>query len=115
MGCIGGRFEVYKGSSSDNCTCKFQIIKILPNERVDAQWIIAKKDWEEEEKRQKNMTPAQKARQDVEDAQYHSGSDDDMRCILYIHGGRFLCERVAVDRLNCPQGGYYFGSVDQER
>ncbi|KIK71239.1 hypothetical protein GYMLUDRAFT_235590 [Collybiopsis luxurians FD-317 M1] len=70
---------------------------------VDAQWITAKKDWQEAKRRYKER---EKTRRDAKDeptsdrsenTAYHEDMDA-MRCILYAHGG-----------------GYYFGSVDQER
>ncbi|KXN87458.1 AB hydrolase superfamily protein C4A8.06c [Leucoagaricus sp. SymC.cos] len=78
-------------------------------EGVDAQWITAKKDWREAKRRRK-MCEAQSshnatASPGLEPQSEPSNDDgtyekhmDEMRCILYLHGG-----------------GYYFGSVDQER
>ncbi|KAG6813290.1 hypothetical protein H0H92_012445 [Tricholoma furcatifolium] len=76
---------------------------------VDAQWITAKKDWESAKRRQKMNEKAKETEQpdkDPEELQGEKSADngcyekhmDEMRCILYCHGG-----------------GYYFGSVDQER
>ncbi|KAH7909353.1 hypothetical protein BJ138DRAFT_1010974 [Hygrophoropsis aurantiaca] len=81
---------------------------------IDAEWITAKKDWREAKKRwkaqeqQKNMPSmnfSSAIPQESEDRPSSSGSTgvyneemDEMRCILYAHGG-----------------GYYFGSLDQER
>ncbi|KAG5339479.1 hypothetical protein C0989_004066 [Termitomyces sp. Mn162] len=75
---------------------------------VDAQWITAKKDWENAQRRTKMQ---KKAKEDssgslpstdlptgVADSEIYEKHMDEMRCILYSHGG-----------------GYYFGSVDQER
>ncbi|CAL1711368.1 unnamed protein product [Somion occarium] len=77
---------------------------------VDAEWIAAKKDWDMAEKRFKAH---EKERSGTSDAHRSEGPEegvhsdasghyqpemDEMRCILYAHGG-----------------GYYFGSVDQER
>ncbi|EIN06782.1 alpha/beta-hydrolase [Punctularia strigosozonata HHB-11173 SS5] len=86
---------------------------------VDAEWITAKKDYEHHKKRSKaherhqGSSPADEPtspktpktpkgftptpENDEEPAQYEPEMDD-MRCILFAHGG-----------------GYYFGSVDQER
>ncbi|KJA28859.1 hypothetical protein HYPSUDRAFT_33255 [Hypholoma sublateritium FD-334 SS-4] len=75
---------------------------------VDGQWITAKKDYQEAKKRYKEQTKAGPAdgsgplptKEDVKnstDGTYNEDMDA-MRCILYLHGG-----------------GYYFGSVDQER
>ncbi|KZT21084.1 alpha/beta-hydrolase [Neolentinus lepideus HHB14362 ss-1] len=82
---------------------------------VNCEWIVAKKDWEEAKKRYKTYekTHQEKAngtpKEFGTDAPMNgaaSGDGDDvydpemdaMRCILWFHGG-----------------GYYFGSVDQER
>ncbi|KAF9529730.1 hypothetical protein CPB83DRAFT_811822 [Crepidotus variabilis] len=73
---------------------------------IDAQWITAKKDWEEAERKRKqehkqklkdglaSPPPTENHRPDG----VYEKDMDAMRCILYLHGG-----------------GYYFGSVDQER
>lgn len=81
--------------------------------RVDGQWITAKKDYQEAKKRYKQQTETRSTESppppmaDVEgvpntNSNPNSGvydkDMDAMRCILYLHGG-----------------GYYFGSVDQER
>ncbi|EAU91257.2 lipase/esterase [Coprinopsis cinerea okayama7 len=62
---------------------------------VDAQWIAAKKDWREAKRRFKQR--GEKYSTANEEGTYAKDMDA-MRCILYLHGG-----------------GYYFGSVDQER
>ncbi|KAL5532041.1 hypothetical protein ACEPAF_5605 [Sanghuangporus sanghuang] len=67
---------------------------------VDAQWIVARKDHQRVRKQQKqHQQQAEQLKQDhhEEDAVYDPEMDE-LRCILYFHGG-----------------GYYFGSVDQER
>ncbi|KAJ4483550.1 hypothetical protein J3R30DRAFT_3285414 [Lentinula aciculospora] len=70
---------------------------------VDAQWITAKKDWQEAKRRHKDKEKTQRDEKhepiidQSENATYNQDMDT-MRCILYAHGG-----------------GYYFGSVDQER
>ncbi|KAJ7772099.1 hypothetical protein DFH07DRAFT_803704 [Mycena maculata] len=63
---------------------------------VDAQWVTAKKDWQEAKRRYKK-TKATSEEPAADSAPYEEHMDE-MRCILYSHGG-----------------GYYFGSVDQER
>lgn len=90
---------------------------------VDAEWIAAKKDWKEAKRRYKMAqekdrqpsdehsrmptTASEPSSQSSSSQQNGVPSDsapdyhpdmDEMRCILYTHGG-----------------GYYFGSVDQER
>lgn len=71
---------------------------------VDGQWIVAKKDWREAKQRDKQRAelhippskPSTTSSTD-EDSTYNKEMDA-MRCILFLHGG-----------------GFYFGSVDQER
>ncbi|KAJ6593444.1 hypothetical protein B0H19DRAFT_1090334 [Mycena capillaripes] len=69
---------------------------------VDAQWITAKKDWQEAKRRykmqNKSQTVAEAPVDPAADSAPYEEHMDEMRCILYAHGG-----------------GYYFGSVDQER
>ncbi|KAF8911524.1 hypothetical protein CPB84DRAFT_926690 [Gymnopilus junonius] len=73
---------------------------------VDAQWIAARKDWQEAKRRhkkqqeQKNINSKDTSAEDLQDKAecVYEKNMDAMRCILYLHGG-----------------GYYFGSVDQER
>ncbi|KAF4563200.1 hypothetical protein EYR40_007091 [Pleurotus pulmonarius] len=72
---------------------------------VDGQWIAAKKDWREAKRKYKMQEAMAKgsagtpeASPNVQDQGLYEEEMDEMRCILYLHGG-----------------GYYFGSVDQER
>ncbi|KAF8629564.1 hypothetical protein AX15_003377 [Amanita polypyramis BW_CC] len=72
---------------------------------IEAQWITAKKDWREAKKRCELQRKAEADGIEVsnnggsaEDSLKYEEAMDDMRCILYLHGG-----------------GYFFGSVDQER
>ncbi|KAG6815607.1 hypothetical protein H0H87_012987 [Tephrocybe sp. NHM501043] len=72
---------------------------------VDAQWITAKKDWENAKRRMKMQEkakgleiPPTGSDEKAGDSDIYEKHMDAMRCILYSHGG-----------------GYYFGSVDQER
>ncbi|KAK0462404.1 Alpha/Beta hydrolase protein [Desarmillaria tabescens] len=75
---------------------------------VEAEWITAKKDLREAKKRDKaKPTPtATPATVPMEELKTHPGAPnidhsseaDEMRCFLYLHGG-----------------GYYVGSLDQER
>jgi len=84
---------------------------IYPCRRVDSQWIVAKKDWREAKKRYKEQerrksgrtsndqnnpgTPddsegAEPETEDHESNNYHQDMDE-MRCILYLHGGGPFC------------------------
>lgn len=83
---------------------KWWQVRGLPG--VDGQWIVAKRDWREAKKRDKmhrQGQPASKQSQSTtesteeEEGTYNKDMDE-MRCILFLHGG-----------------GFYFGSVDQER
>ncbi|KAI8973983.1 Alpha/Beta hydrolase protein [Trametes punicea] len=74
---------------------------------VDAEWIVAKKDWQEAKKRQKareasspdpGAASPEADNPNQEMPATYQPEMDQMRCILYAHGG-----------------GYYFGSIDQER
>ncbi|KAG7091172.1 hypothetical protein E1B28_010224 [Marasmius oreades] len=67
---------------------------------VDAQWITAKKDWQEHKRRYKMQDRAARENEaySAVDSGTYEKDMDEMRCILYSHGG-----------------GYYFGSVDQGR
>ncbi|TDL16124.1 alpha/beta-hydrolase [Rickenella mellea] len=82
---------------------------------VDAQWMAVRKDYEKakkrykEQQRQKELngqregTPTDNGSEEADPDQLdpdpcYNAEMDEMRCILYAHGG-----------------GYYFGSVDQER
>ncbi|KAI0629024.1 alpha/beta-hydrolase [Trametes polyzona] len=72
---------------------------------VDAEWIVAKKDWQEAKRKQKareasvDGPPSMDAGNPSQDAPAtYQPEMDEMRCVLYAHGG-----------------GYYFGSFDQER
>ena len=73
--------------------------KLLLNfcDRVDAQWITARKDWQDAKKRHKKQQEQKQngvKHASVDDA--HDGAEsvyeknmDAMRCILYLHGGVF--------------------------
>jgi hypothetical protein len=60
-------------------------------------------------------TPSQNSETSRDSAAYQSEMDE-MRCILYSHGGMNPPIQILLFGLtsNVP-GGYYFGSVDQER
>jgi hypothetical protein len=67
---------------------------------IDAQWIVAKKDWREAKKRYKeqegksylnttgNGISVDNLNVSEEPGEYQKDMDD-MRCILYAHGGLF--------------------------
>ncbi|KAJ7125142.1 Alpha/Beta hydrolase protein [Mycena epipterygia] len=82
---------------------------------VDAQWVTARKDWREAKRRykmyQKSKTGASEVPVDpAADSAPYEEHMDEMRCILYSHGGAYdLPPPISIF------GGYYFGSVDQER
>ncbi|KAG8804168.1 hypothetical protein FRC16_000108 [Serendipita sp. 398] len=78
---------------------------------IDCQWIALKRDWQEAKRRRKEQESVQRfnttplkgkapnmATDQNEADQEYSADMDEMRCMLYFHGG-----------------GYYFGSIDQER
>ncbi|KAG1746357.1 hypothetical protein EDB19DRAFT_1631628 [Suillus lakei] len=82
---------------------------------IDAEWITARKDYQEAKKRSKakhkensnteiptsesdTPTPSKLPASSSNESNTYKEEMDEMRCILYAHGG-----------------GYYFGSVDQER
>lgn len=68
---------------------------------IEAEWIATRKDWQEAERKYKardaSKGTAENQSTDSAPAEYEEDLDE-MRCILYTHGG-----------------GYFFGSVDQER
>ena len=84
---------------------------IHPRRRVDSQWIVAKKDWREAKKRYKEQERRKASRtsndqnspgtlddsdsaepetDDRESNKYYQDMDE-MRCILYSHGGGPFC------------------------
>lgn len=80
---------------------------------IDAEWMTARKDWQEAKKRYKSQSKNNSATASPplnsdsaagtqpptsDSSNTYQQEMDEMRCILYTHGG-----------------GYYFGSVDQER
>ena len=67
---------------------------------VDAEWIVAKKDYQEAKKKQKaremSMSTSSAGPQDSENASQemppsYQPEMDEMRCVLYAHGGTCLC------------------------
>lgn len=99
---ISGYVRTWDGSPS--CS--------LWSRRIPGEWVTARKDWEEAKKRQKASKRKQASNGDSaqdaagpllppsisEPGNTYDQDADDSRCILYTHGG-----------------GYYFGSIDQER
>ena len=103
-------------------------------DRVDAEWIMDKRDWKEAQRREKaaektpldaggnvssssgTQTPDSSVG-DTSETNAYRPEMDEMRCLLWAHGGQWLLvfglTRV-LTILFCV-GGYYFGSVDQER
>jgi hypothetical protein len=59
---------------------------------VEAEWVTAKKDWQEAKRKYKERQstglkqPDQPAEGEVSDT--YLPSMDEMRCILYLHGGK---------------------------
>ena len=126
--------------------------------RLAAEWISAKKDWQNAQKRNKERRssvsvaaargataerprpsgpiltdvvsePPQKLEGEANHSHQSTASNskersrdgatyqpemDEMRCILYAHGGTPTPLKMIVGLTYVP-GGYYFGSVDQER
>ena len=79
---------------------------------VDAEWIVAKKDWQEVKKRAKSkerrdqskerkekerekssqeFTTADSAPAEDTSEPNHTPDMDEQRCILYLHGGKLQC------------------------
>ena len=61
---------------------------------IDGEWIVAKKDWQEAKRRQKAMSAGAAAdaqnQASAADSEYKAEMDQ-MRCILYAHGGVSRC------------------------
>lgn len=100
----------------------FTSILIIERDSVDGQWITAKKDWREAKRRHKSQRkqkdsatqpPLDSDNPKQSDASVYEQSMDEMRCILYLHGGVYI--DVLWNYYSLGLGGYYFGSVDQER
>jgi hypothetical protein len=77
---------------------------------VDAQWVTAKKDWQEAKRRykmqNKSKTPAEAptvdpAADSADSAPYEAHMDE-MRCILYAHGGAYVSSAKTL--LNVTKG-----------
>jgi acetyl esterase/lipase len=94
------------------------ISSALTPSSVDAQWVTARKDWREAKRRykmhQKSKTSSAAPVDPAADSAPYEEHMDEMRCILYSHGGAYPSCTSPHD-LDVRQGGYYFGSVDQER
>ena len=74
---------------------------------MDAEWIATKKDWEHSEKKYKAHQKDQKDKEsrersatsspemnDEEGSAPYEPSMDEMRCILYLHGGTYVNIRL---------------------
>lgn len=73
-------------------------------ESIDAQWIVARKDFNKSVRRRVRTELSERERRQISESSMDADEAEDnvkmdeLGCILYFHGG-----------------GYYFGSVDQER
>ena len=72
--------------------------------RVDGEWIVAKKDWQEAKRRERSKEHRDKSKERAQSAQQPNATDsnsaedtsepcytpdmDEQRCILYFHGGK---------------------------
>ena len=96
----------------------FYDLIIFLQRRIDSQWIVAKKDWREAKKRSKEQdkkdnetSNKQKGSKMPYGADYAGNDSDDtesgtyqqdmdeMRCILYSHGGTTSCSRHCITDL----------------
>ena len=71
---------------------------------VDAEWIATKKDWEQNERKHKERSSLNEPRKDSMSSEgshndtgdglstTYDESMDEMRCILYAHGGKSFIE-----------------------
>jgi hypothetical protein len=118
--------------------------------RVDAEWIMEKKDWRQQQQesvRQERTTTSAVGGgsgsptdgssssplgdyglgvdgKDYVAANAYLHDMDEMRCLLWAHGGSSVrpsvlshhsCRPIFFPLLSPSTGGYFFGSVDQER
>ncbi|KAH7097493.1 alpha/beta-hydrolase [Auriculariales sp. MPI-PUGE-AT-0066] len=69
-------------------------------EGVHGQWIAARKDWQEAKRKRKEYESKHKSKppEEADIVHEYQPEMDQMRCMLFAHGG-----------------GYFFGSIDQER
>ena len=64
---------------------------------MDAEWIVAKKDWQEAKKKQKargmsyDGAPVDNGNTQQDLPPQYQPEMDEMRCVLYAHGGRLRC------------------------
>jgi hypothetical protein len=80
---------------------------------IDAEWIMEKKDWRQAVRQEKAAAATANG---TNDANAYQPGMDDMKCLLWAHGGSFHFDVRALPPFLCYFiGGYYFGSVDQER
>jgi hypothetical protein len=87
----GGKFGVFLGKLGIEHTINLASTFL----RVDAQWVTAKKDWQEAKRRykmnNKSKTPAEAPVDAAADSAPYEAHMDEMRCILYAHGGTYDC------------------------
>jgi len=89
----GGRFVELTGTFC--FPCFFGKLSVFTQTSVDAQWITAKKDWQEAKRRYKASEKLKGERSKYKDGNLNSTAEtgvyeqemDEMRCILYSHGG----------------------------
>ncbi len=97
----GGRCEESKGESSHiHSFSGFEPIAF--DDSVDAEWIVARKDWQEAKKKQKargmssDGAPVDNGNTHQELPPQYSPEMDEMRCILYAHGGMSVTDEPAL-------------------
>lgn len=60
---------------------------------MDAQWIVARKDYQQAKKRRKRHEQAEREKREgtaENEEPNYTPEMDEMRCILYFHGGSLL-------------------------
>ncbi|KAI0365597.1 alpha/beta-hydrolase [Pilatotrama ljubarskyi] len=82
---------------------------------VDAEWIVAKKDWQEAKKRQRargvstdGAASLDSGNPNQEMPATYQPEMDEMRCILYAHGGLLIRARYGIQRLARKVNGRVF-------
>jgi hypothetical protein len=93
----GGKSVAWTGKYIYSDLCRATVDLIFP--RIEAQWITAKKDWREAKKRHKMQHNAEShvsaapvsEKMPSEDSCTYEKAMDEMRCILFLHGGGCSC------------------------